>query len=94
MDFGAERRRGDQMYRINEGAIRLAGAYETDTIKTSIMAFQCRHRPEQHKSGGFPPTPPVFSFFRLRRAVMAIVDEADEDDDDDDEDDEFRISAR
>ena len=59
----------------------LAGAYETDTIKTSIMAFlvvfektECRHRPEQHKSGGFPPTPPVFSFFRLRRAVVAIVD--------------------
>ena len=51
----------------------MAGAYETDTIKTSIMAFlvvfektECRHRPEQHKSGGFPPTPPLFSF-RLRR---------------------------
>ena len=48
----------------------LAGAYETDTIKTSIMAFlvvfektECRHRPEQHKSGGFPPTPPRLFFF-------------------------------
>ena len=89
------------MIKRRSGVQELAGDNETDTIKTSIMAFlvvfektECRHRPEQHKSGGFPPTPPVFSFFRLRRAVMAIVDEADEDDDDDDEDDEFRISAR
>ena len=84
------------MYRINEGV------YEMDTIKTSIMAFlvvfektECRHRPEQHKSGGFPPTPPLISFFRLRRAVVAIVDkrrrknEEDEDDGDDDDQADF-----